>query len=84
MEAENEKDQMIVNLSKKNMEIESKMKDLESKLAETQMEKLKAQETCLLRELDLIEMSDLAFPGAIDTNSSVFQTLLTEKYFSLF
>lgn len=79
-----EKDQMILKLTKKNMEIESKVTDLESKLAETQMDKVKAQETCLLRELDLIEMSDLAFPGAIDTNSSVFQTLLTEKYFSLF
>jgi len=74
-----DKDQLIMSLTKKNCLLESKLANLESSFEKAQETVVKANNQVLSRELELIDMSKLAYPMAIDTNSKKFKVVLTEK-----
>jgi len=75
-----QKEEIIINLTKKTIEMESKISVLEDNLLEEKKFGLKISEALFQSELQLIKMSEMVYPGAIDTNSVDFKTILSEKF----
>jgi len=76
---ESEKDEIIMTLNQKNIELESRVIKLEAKVVEEKKYGLKIHESLLYNELQLITLAEVAYPYAIDTNTKEFQHLLSEK-----